>query len=70
MKCDVCRGHKKVRGLGMMMRECEACTGIGYITLGTADVPPHRADEPDESFIVKKRGRKPKGENVDGKSDS
>ena len=30
-RCDACRGQKKVKGLGCMLKKCEACNGTGYI---------------------------------------
>ena len=30
-RCDACRGQKKVKGLGCMLRKCETCNGTGYI---------------------------------------
>lgn len=30
-RCDSCRGQKKVKGLGCMLRKCETCNGTGYI---------------------------------------
>ena len=29
-KCRACHGTKKAEYMGGMMRECEACNGLGY----------------------------------------
>lgn len=31
VKCDACRGHKRVVGLGMIEIECDKCEGYGKI---------------------------------------
>ena len=31
IRCAVCRGQKKVKGLGCMIKKCYACDGAGYI---------------------------------------
>jgi DnaJ-class molecular chaperone len=30
-RCHVCRGQKKVRGLGCLLKKCDVCGGTGYI---------------------------------------
>lgn len=30
-RCHACRGQKKVRGLGCMLKKCLECSGTGYI---------------------------------------
>lgn len=30
-RCDRCRGQKKVRGLGCLLKKCDVCAGTGYI---------------------------------------
>ena len=36
-RCDACRGQKKVKGLGCMLKKCEACNGTGYIEQDIVD---------------------------------
>ena len=31
VRCDRCRGQKKVRGLGCLLKKCEVCAGAGFI---------------------------------------
>lgn len=31
IRCDSCLGAKQVLGLGLIMRDCEVCEGIGYV---------------------------------------
>ena len=31
IRCDRCRGQKKVRGLGCLLKKCDVCNGAGYI---------------------------------------
>ena len=37
-RCDACRGQKKVKGLGCMLKKCEACNGTGYIEQDEQDI--------------------------------
>ena len=30
VRCDACMGKKKVMGLGMLMKDCAECDGMGY----------------------------------------
>lgn len=30
-KCEVCRGTKKIMGIGHMESKCDACLGVGWI---------------------------------------
>ena len=32
-RCDICRGKKKVMGLGMLEKKCVACNGVGHIII-------------------------------------
>lgn len=34
-RCDRCRGQKKVRGLGCLLKKCDVCAGTGYIEAET-----------------------------------
>lgn len=31
VRCDRCRGQKKVRGLGCLLKKCDVCSGAGFI---------------------------------------
>ena len=31
VRCDACRGQKKVRALGCLMKRCFECQGTGYL---------------------------------------
>jgi hypothetical protein len=39
-RCHVCRGQKKVAGLGCIIKKCQECSGTGFIEIGqdTQDV--------------------------------
>lgn len=30
-RCANCKGAKKIMGLGMMMRDCSYCAGVGFV---------------------------------------
>lgn len=31
MRCDVCKGRKRVLGMGGMENKCQSCKGVGWI---------------------------------------
>jgi len=31
-RCEACNGRKKVPGLGMIMKNCSACKGVGFVS--------------------------------------
>ena len=31
-RCSICRGSKKIKGLGNMEKECPECKGIGFVS--------------------------------------
>jgi len=31
VRCHACRGQKKIKGLGCMLKKCLECSGTGYI---------------------------------------
>lgn len=35
VRCDRCRGQKKIRGLGCLLKKCDVCSGTGYIEAET-----------------------------------
>lgn len=46
VKCDACRGHKRIVGLGMIETECDKCEGYGKIEDSElADIPPKTSIE-------------------------
>ena len=59
MRCQVCMGKKKIRGLGMIEKTCPECLGIGWVSM------PEPIAEKVKNIIapnvtLKKRGRKKK----------
>lgn len=32
VRCPVCRGRKKIIGLGLLEKDCDHCVGIGWIS--------------------------------------
>lgn len=38
IRCEKCRGQKKVKGLGCMLKKCDACNGAGFIEREDASV--------------------------------
>ncbi len=56
IKCPRCQGKKKIRGMGLIMKQCDKCNGVGWVS----DVP-HRTLEV-ESIVptIKKRTRRSK----------
>lgn len=45
IRCEVCKGRKKMFGLGYMLKDCHACAGVGFVA---------EAEEP-----VKRKRRSP-----------
>jgi len=37
-RCHVCRGQKKIKGLGSMVKKCQECAGTGFIEQVEQDV--------------------------------
>ena len=37
-RCHVCRGQKKIKGLGSMIKKCGECSGTGFIEQVEQDV--------------------------------
>jgi DnaJ-class molecular chaperone len=37
-RCYVCRGQKKIKGLGSMIKKCQMCAGTGFIEQVEQDV--------------------------------
>jgi hypothetical protein len=37
-RCHVCRGQKKIKGLGSMIKKCQECSGTGFIEQVEQDV--------------------------------
>ena len=67
-RCDACRGQKKVKGLGCILKKCEACNGTGYVeqdaqddivetaSTATVDNDNHELDIADEKPKQKRKG--------------
>jgi RecJ-like exonuclease len=45
IRCDRCRGQKKVRGLGCLLKKCDVCGGTGYIESDTEQEQEQKAVE-------------------------
>lgn len=41
IRCHMCRGQKKVRGLGSMLKKCVVCNATGYIQQEQDDTLEH-----------------------------
>lgn len=37
-RCYVCRGQKKIKGLGSMIKKCGECSGTGFIEQVEQDI--------------------------------
>ena len=37
-RCHACRGQKKIKGLGSMVKKCQECAGTGFIEQVEQDV--------------------------------
>ena len=37
VRCECCQGRKKVMGLGMMMKDCSECLGVGFVNAAPKD---------------------------------
>ncbi len=52
MTCNVCRGRKRMLGMGMVEEVCTNCTGLGYtevkLTVDEDGVPRYHAPSPTE----------------------
>jgi len=38
IRCDLCRGKKRVIGLGMIEKKCQNCKGVGHLIKDEEDV--------------------------------
>lgn len=56
IRCDKCGGRKSINGLGGMSKQCDKCTGIGYITIVSNE--PEKVES--AQVEKKKPGRKKK----------
>lgn len=56
-RCSECSGKKKVMGLGLLIKDCPTCEGIGWVK---KDVKPFTEELVPETRIVKRKGRPPK----------
>ena len=59
VKCNACKGQKRIMGMGMMKKDCKACKGIGWL-----EKEEEKGDKSNKAIIgeiltVKKRGPKP-----------
>ncbi len=65
-RCPTCGGTKRLRGMGMIEKDCYECKGVGYIESETIEKDAVSAKgkvKIDEAALQpKKRGRKKKGE--------
>ena len=54
-QCDQCNGTKRIKGLGMIEKECAACKGIGWIEV---DIKSAKNINGADVEVKIKRGRK------------
>ena len=45
IRCHLCRGQKKVRGLGSMLKKCVVCNATGYIQQDEPEADLRHIDE-------------------------
>lgn len=59
IRCDVCKGRKKVFGMGGMQKDCGACDGAGTIDEDVASEEDRLPDAGNmvEAKVAGKRGR-------------
>jgi phage FluMu protein Com len=57
-RCTVCKGFKKIVGLGMVEKECSDCKGIGFIEVKEEPIVDNILTI--EPIIIKKRPGRPK----------
>ena len=65
IRCDRCRGQKKVRGLGCLLKKCDVCSGTGYIESETEQ---EQEQEPEAVETVQKMEAEPKADKAKKKS--
>lgn len=53
VRCVMCRGQKKVRGLGSMIKKCNVCEGVGYVE--SVDDTQDVQDVEDSPIVVVKK---------------
>lgn len=57
--CPDCQGRKKVSGMGMMVKDCVPCGGLGWISVPELpEIVKTTESTLDEIPTAKKRGRK------------
>lgn len=66
VRCDRCRGQKKVRGLGCLLKKCDVCSGTGYIESETEQE--QELDTVETTETVQKVDAEPKADKVKKKS--
>lgn len=49
IRCAICRGQKKVVGLGCMIKKCVACNATGYVKQDTTEELMQDADVKDDA---------------------
>lgn len=61
-RCDSCMGKKRIKGLGNIEKDCDACRGIGWIEVPDYALETALSNELTKPIVTikKKRGRKPK----------
>ena len=65
-RCECCKGRKEIIGLGLLMKKCTECKGVGWIEEAdpeiVIDAIANQCISTDKvtTKIKKKRGRKPK----------
>ncbi len=71
IRCDLCRGKKRVIGLGMIEKKCQNCKGVGHLIKDEEDVLEPGSEpnaEPDKT--VQSNSDKLEDDDVCGDSDS
>lgn len=48
-RCDSCLGRKHYMGLGGMQKKCDACHGVGYVSIPEVVVKRRRVVKPVDS---------------------
>lgn len=69
-RCDRCRGQKKVRGLGCLLKKCDVCLGTGYIESETETEQEPEVSETVQKMDVEPEVNKPKKKSHWSKKDA
>lgn len=55
IRCEVCRGGKKMLSFGNIIKECEKCKGVGMVENAVIDLPSQTKVEEIESYLAEQK---------------